>query len=150
MRAHDPDDLFGKGLNMRNVVQCVTCAAFALVVFCGCGVRLDVAPSAVSDDREYVDVEDAALKMVDKEQVVRIRLALSKELPSDLLYDVVTSQAGGDVVVKKDVPTNIDGKEPGTRKIDIPVEEALRGGKIVFHLAAPPASQRAPASQPES
>ena len=135
---------------MRNTVQCVAGASLALAIFCGCGVRLEMLPSVVSSDEKYVEVENATLEIVDKKQVVRVHVAVYQELPSDLLYDVVTSQGGSDMVVKKDVPTNLDGKEPGSRKIDIPVEEALRGGKIIFHLAGPPAPQDAPASQPGS
>ena len=136
---------------MRSVVQCTAVATLALAIFCGCGgPRLDLPPSVVSTDDKHVVVENATLEMVARKQVVRVRLAIYEALPSDLLYDVVTSEGGTDAVVKQDVPTGIDGTEPGSRTIDVPAEEALRGGKIVFHLAEVPASQEAPASQPGS
>lgn len=134
---------------MRNAVVFCGTAVLALAIFCGCGdARLEMPPSVVSTDEQYVGVENATLEIVEKKEVVRVRLAVFKELPAELLYDVVASQEEGDVIVKKDVPTDIDGTEPGSRKIDIPVEKALRGGKIIFHLAVSPASQESLPAQP--
>ena len=104
---------------MKNAVQCIAGATVALAVFCGCGgAYLDMPPSVVSDDKQYVDIENATVDMVGRNQVVRVRLAIYEPLPSDLLYDIIATkggQGGDDVVVKQDVPSGVDGSEPGSR-----------------------------------
>ena len=126
---------------MRKATFIVAAVALACVSCGGCGgPRLEMPPSVISDNDEYVHPANASLEMVDGKQVVRVELTIFEELPGDLVYDLVTSGSEGDVTVRKNVGTGIKRDEPGVKTVDIPVEEALKGGKIVFHLLEEPAA----------
>ena len=117
-------------------------AIVTLVLLSGCGgPRLDMPPAVSSADEEYVCIDNATLEDVDGKQVVRIRMSVYKDLPSDLVYDLLAGEGGADVIIQQNVPTGIKRDEPGGRTIDIPVHEAMDGGKILFHLIEVPASQ---------
>ena len=124
----------------RNTWPWMAVVTLALLSGCG-GPRLEMPPAVSSGDEEYVRIDNATLEEVEGKQVVRIRMSVYKDLPSDLVYDLLASEGGADVMIQQNVPTGIKRDEPGGRTIDIPVHEAMDGGKILFHLIEVPASQ---------